>query len=284
MPKYRPTRWIVGVALSSVVLAVALQLLARPDQATRAAGDVAPQPVRPAAAPGTHPLDPAIALAQEVREHLAQVSDYTATFEKRERIGKALGEPQRIQLKLRHQSLSVYLNFQSPAAVEGREVIYVAGKNNGNLLVHVPGLLTSQLGTLELDPNGYLAMQGERHAITHIGLLGLVDQLIERGERDRRLGTEMKVEFTENVEIAGRKALRIEVNYLERHPSLEGSRAVVYLDTERKTPIRYEGYGWPENPGEAPPLVEEYTYSDIKFNVGLADFDFDKSNPAYAFP
>lgn len=284
MPKHRPTRWILGVAVSSIVLAVALQILARPDHASRAAGDVAPQPVRPEAAPGTHPLDPAIALAKEVRAHLAQVADYTATFEKRERIGATLGEPQRIQLKLRHQPLSVYLNFKTPAAVEGREVIYVAGQNNGNLLVHVPGLLTSQLGTLELDPNGYLAMQGERYSITHIGLLGLVDQLIERGERDRRLGAEMKVEFTENVEVAGRKALRIDVSYLEHHPSLEGSRAVVYLDTERKTPLRYEGYGWPEKPGEAPPLVEEYTYSDIQFNVGLTDLDFDKSNPAYAFP
>lgn len=284
MPKYRPTRWILGAAVSSIVLAVALQLLARSEQAPRAAGNVAPQPVRPAAAPGTHPLDPAIALAKEARKQLAQVSDYTATFEKRERIGKTLGKPQRIQLKLRQQPLSVYLKFQTPAAVEGREVIYVAGKNNGNLLVHVPGLLTSQLGTLELDPNGYLAMQGERYSITHIGLLGLVDQLIERGERDRRLGTEMKVDFTENVEVAGRKTLRIDVNYLERHPILEGSRAIVYLDVERKTPIRYEGYGWPEKRGEAPPLVEEYTYSDIEFNVGLTDRDFDKSNPAYAFP
>jgi outer membrane lipoprotein-sorting protein len=67
------------------------------------------------------------------------------------------------------------------------------------------------------------------------------------------------------------------------HASLDFHLARVFLDDELKMPIRYEAYGWPESPGAKPPLLEEYTYMDIKVNVGLADTDFDPSNPKYRF-
>ena len=39
----------------------------------------------------------------------------------------------------------------------------------------------------------------------------------------------------------------------------------------------------PTSPEAAPELVEEYTYTDLKLNVGLGDVDFDVSNTDYAF-
>ncbi|MGN6136394.1 MAG: DUF1571 domain-containing protein, partial [Aureliella sp.] len=36
-------------------------------------------------------------------------------------------------------------------------------------------------------------------------------------------------------------------------------------------------------PGDPPPLEEEYTYLDVQLNVGLKDIDFDPENPAYNF-
>jgi hypothetical protein len=49
-------------------------------------------------------------------------------------------------------------------------------------------------------------------------------------------------------------------------------------------PIRYAAWTWPEKAGEEPPLLEEYTYVDMKLNVGLTDKDFDPDNSAYNFP
>jgi hypothetical protein len=45
--------------------------------------------------------------------------------------------------------------------------------------------------------------------------------------------------------------------------------------------VRYESYDWPRTPGGQPELIEEYTYLNLKFNVGLTDADFDRGNPAY---
>ena len=36
-------------------------------------------------------------------------------------------------------------------------------------------------------------------------------------------------------------------------------------------------------PAEEPPLVEEYTYANLKFNLGFTDADFDVNNPQYGF-
>ncbi len=49
-------------------------------------------------------------------------------------------------------------------------------------------------------------------------------------------------------------------------------------------PIRYEQYDWSGVAGDRPELVEQYTYLDLKLNVGLTDADFDKRNPSYSFP
>jgi hypothetical protein len=39
----------------------------------------------------------------------------------------------------------------------------------------------------------------------------------------------------------------------------------------------------PKRSGGEPELHEEYTYLNVKTNVGLKDIDFDVSNPKYNF-
>ena len=60
--------------------------------------------------------------------------------------------------------------------------------------------------------------------------------------------------------------------------------AHIYIDDEIGVPIRYSSWGWPKTAGGKPILLEEYTYVNIKVNVGLKDKDFDHNNPEYAFP
>src|SRR5262245_30114741 len=74
-------------------------------------------------------LGDAIEFARNSREALRQVDDYTAVFSKTELVGRRYIE-QTMQLKLREQPFSVYLRFVSKRQ-KGREVIFVAGANDG---------------------------------------------------------------------------------------------------------------------------------------------------------
>ena len=47
--------------------------------------------------------------------------------------------------------------------------------------------------------------------------------------------------------------------------------------------MRYVAYHWPAAEKAAPPVMEEYTYVNVKVNVGLTDKDFDPENPEYKF-
>lgn len=59
--------------------------------------------------------------------------------------------------------------------------------------------------------------------------------------------------------------------------------AQVFIDEKLNIPIRYGAYDWPDSPESPNPVIEEYTYQNIKTNVGLTDSDFSYKNPAYRF-
>jgi hypothetical protein len=236
--------------------------------------------------PSSHPLDAALELAEEIREHLqSEVFDYTATLVKRERVKGKLGKEEHMEVKIRnprgqgesHVPLSVYLKFIPPSSSAGREVIWVDGRDNGQLHSYQFGIPVS------LDPNGALAMMGNKYPITEIGILRMAEKLIEKGRRDRELGS-CKVEIFEDQTVAGRACKLIQVTHDNRHAQFDFHIAQVYIDKELRAPIRYAAYLWPESASGQPPLEEEYTYSNLKLNVGLKEIDFDRENPEYHFP
>lgn len=244
--------------------------------------------------PGEHPLDPALRLATEALVHVQRdIVDYTCTIIKRERIAGVLNEYEYMEAKIRNRKtngdqiatpLSVYLSFVKPDSVKGREVIYVETQNNGKLIAHEGGLLGRV--TVALDPNGKLAMRGNLYPITEIGIENLVAKLIERGSRDKGFdptGKETTVEFKKGAKINKRSCLMLTVKHTVQRPQYEFEVAQVFLDDEFGIPVRYVAYGWPERPGDAQPVLEEYTYVNVKLNVGLADADFDPANNAYRF-
>lgn len=232
-----------------------------------------------AAEPGEHPLAPMIRWAKSLREDLSKIQDYTATLIKRERVGKQLLGPDHMALKFRQHPFSVYLRFLAPADIRGREVIYVEGLNDGKFLVHLTGV-QQILGTVALAPTNFFALTDNRHPITETGILNLVNRLIEVGEQDMKHGDcEVRVY---RVPVQSQETICIEVDHPQRRPYFLYHRARIYIDEARKLPVRFEAYDWPDATGQ-PPLLEEYTYLDLKLNVGLTDRDFDPANPAYGF-
>lgn len=247
------------------------------------------EPSIPAGAP--HPLDPAIQLAHQslglIRNDL---KDYTAVLVKRERIGDELSDHEFMFVKVRNRKVqnnqtvvpfSVYLAFLKPASVKGREVLYVENQNQGKLYAHEGGV-KRMLGTHSLDPTGYLAMAGQRYPLTDIGIENLVVKLIERGEKDKRFGT-CNVELVPGAKVGGRNCSILQVTHPIQQPHYEFHIAQIFMDDEWKIPVRYAAYSWPKKAGEEPEVIEEYTYQNLKFNVGLTDADFDIKNKEYNF-
>lgn len=223
----------------------------------------------------------------------ANVDDYSATLIKQELVGGMLGEAHEMTVKVqcRHRGgksddsepLRVYLRFERPESVAGREVIWAEDLHDGKLLAHEAGLLG--LLTVRLDPTGMIAMRGQKYPIFEIGLTNLLKKLIERGEKDRE-SSDVKVTITRDVDLDGALCDLIEVKRLRKTGGAEDfSLAEICFDRGLNLPLRYTAYGWPDDDSEAsqPPLLESYTYLNIQTNVGLNESDFDPDNPDYQF-
>ncbi len=272
-----------GACWASVLLLLGCPSLLRATDAPAAN----PSSTRPA----THTLDAAMKLARDcVAEIDRNVDDYTATIVKRERIGEKLGDEQYVFAKIRNRKtkdgklvtpFGVYMRFLKPVSVKGREVIWVEGQNDGKLVAHEAGILG--LLTAYLEPEGTIAMMGQRYPITKIGIQNLVEELIAKGESQRRYG-ECEVQFVKNTLVNKRKCTLIQVVHPHRREHFDFYRARIFIDDELNLPIRYAAWSWPEQPGGDPVLLEEYTYLNLKLNVGLTDRDFDHTNKEYQFP
>lgn len=236
-----------------------------------------------------HPLVPAIDIANDgLKSIRANIKDYTATLVKRERISGELMDHEFATIKVRHERVengkvvpfAVYLKFLKPKAIAGREVIWVKGMNNGKLVAHEGG--GSILPSVWLAPDGFLAMRGQKYPITEVGMENLAVKLIERANQDMQKGP-CQVQITPNFKVNGRNCTLLQVTHPEKDPKYLFHLARVYVDSELNIPIRYEAYLWPSTQGGKPELDEEYTYVDVKTNIGLTDADFDSNNPNYNF-
>jgi hypothetical protein len=236
-----------------------------------------------------HPLDRALELARSGLENMREnIFDYTAILVKRERVGDNLGEANYIRVKVRNPRkiegrevpFSIYMKFLKPRECAGREVIWVEGRNDNNLIAHETSPLL-RFKNFHLDPTGLLAMKGNKYPIYEAGLEKLVLKLIEKAERDRAAGL-CEVKYINGAQINKRSCRVIEVVHPQDCSPYEFHIAKVFIDDELEIPVRYVSYDWPQ-PGCNPQLIEEYTYINVELNVGLTDKDFDITNAEYNF-
>jgi hypothetical protein len=237
-----------------------------------------------------HPLSRALGIALDSYDYIQrEVRDYRCTFARRERVDGQLGGYEYIHAKVRHQRtladgakvpFGVYLKFLRPSTVQGREVLYVAGSYNDQLIVRNGGNSFSYV-TTELRPLSNMAMRGNRYPITEFGFENLLRRLIEVAHEDVTQGTECDIKFYEDAKINGRGCTGILVVHPNQTPTSRFHMARVFMDRQLQIPILFESYGWPDAPGGKPKLLEQYSYSDVELNVGLTDADFDRNHPDY---
>ena len=229
--------------------------------------------------PGEHPLMPALRLAEiSLKKFDQEVSDYSAMMIKQERIDGVLADQETAYIKVRNHPFGVYMFFLKPN--KGQECLYsdAPGEEQGKLNARGAGML-KRLGVMSLDPNGRIAMKGQKYPISKLGLRNLMTELIMVANNDVNFG-ECEVR-TAQCNINKRPSTLIEVVHPVKRNNFRFHKAELFIDNELQIPVRYAAYLWPEAPGQQPPLEEAYTYLNIKMNNGYTDIDFDKNNPEY---
>jgi hypothetical protein len=228
-------------------------------------------------------LEEALDLARRVAANLEEnVRDYTATVLKQERLGRELGPLEVCTVKIREKPFSAYMYFLAPENLKGQEALYVQGANDGKMFGHAGSGIRALAGTVQIPPNGPIAMLGQRYPITELGIANLTRRLIEVGEHDLKYG-ERYVWLDKNAKVGDRSCTSITVMHPVRRKAFIFHIARIFVDNELMVPVHYEAYDWPDKAGDPPVLLERYTYTNLKLNPGLTDADFDPKNPQYNF-
>ncbi len=209
----------------------------------------------------------------EMEKAYTQVQDYTATFYKQERVKGRLLAKETIQLKFR-KPFSVYMQWTDVFA--GREVVYQRGWNDDKIRAHQGSFPDV---TVNLRPDSSLAMRGNRHPITQVGL-GETINLIVRDARFSEHRPSDDVRYTDLGEfmIYGARSRCIEAIT----PSMlmspyYAAKAKICFNTKTMMPTRVTIWD------EQDHLLEDYGYANVQLNVGLTDADFSPDNPDYNF-
>jgi hypothetical protein len=252
-------------------------------------GKLAPPANKLSLVANNHPLKAVITYARKEQQYLQQyINDFTCRLVKRERIGGVLQDMQYIDMQVREhvtegqqtlQPLSLYLNFLAPTMVAGRKVIYVEGQNDNKLLVRNGGRRFEYV-VVDVDPNSPSAREETLVPVTDIGFSRLLAKMIDVLERHQQAdptGQNSKAEQVPGAKLNGRSCTVIRVTHPVQMKGLEFHRASVYVDDELHIPVRVDYADWPKQPGDKPPLIAEYTYTDLRLNVNLPASAFDRS-------
>ena len=231
------------------------------------------------AADESHPLYVPLQMAHKALEPLSDIQDYECVFTKRELIGKKLVKTS-MKLKFRDEPFSVYLKFIDTNA--GREVLYVKGQNNNNLLVREAGI-KALVGVVTLSPTGPDAMAENRHPVSSIGMKEMLNTVIKQWEAEAKLAGTRTQKRPDSKLSTGEICTVYESVHEKPNKDFKFHTTRLWIDDKSGLAIGVQQLGFPGKNDKEPPLIEEYFYSDLKLNRKLTDSDFDKSNKSYSF-
>ena len=241
-----------------------------------------------AAVAARHPLLAVIKFARAEKVYLQKnVRSLSCRLVKRERIEDVLQEHQFIDLELQEEVLGaqgverplrVFLTFLGPSEVKGRKVLFIAGENSGKMLVRKGGQRFSY-AIVRISPDSENAQRESLIPINELGFGQLLNHQI--GVLERHLQIDPKAENTRvehipEASINGRGCEVIRIVHDQPQPGLEFHIANVYIDHALHVPVRIDAAGWPEQPGEEPPVIAEYTYTNLRLNVDFPEATFDE--------
>jgi hypothetical protein len=215
-----------------------------------------------------------IKFSEPSQKAMEDVKDYTAVFTKTELI-RGRQSKQVMEMKFRTKPFSVYFKYLTgPEA--GRQAIFVDGKFGNRLVVKEAAGLGAIAGRLTFKLDDPKVMAENRYPVTNVGIGNLLNTAVTIWDRESKLeAAEVDVKFFPNAKLGDLPVEAVQLTHLKPLRDVKFHMSRVYFDKESKLPLRAERFGWPRQPGEKPPLVEDYIYTKLKTNVKLTDAHFD---------
>jgi hypothetical protein len=222
-------------------------------------------------------------LASNLRaaSRLEQITGYTATFRKQERLAGKLGPEQTLAMKVRNRPFAIYLKFLAPKA--GKEVVYAEGHHDNKVIAHNGDWTRRIVPRLAVPPDSAVALADTRHPVTDAGLVHLSKKLLHYRELDMG-DPDATTVLDRTTGLDGRPRLRSVHTHTRPDGRRPFARVEVLYDPETQYPIEISSYDWPAagHSGELE-LAEKYAYDDLNFDASFTASDFDPKNPDYAF-
>jgi outer membrane lipoprotein-sorting protein len=88
----------------------------------------------------------------------------------------------------------------------------------------------------------------------------------------------VEVTFLSGAKVGEVECEGFELKHLKHKSKEQFVLTRIYFDCHTKFPVQVEHFDGAEPNGSEKALVEKYTYTDIKTNVGLGESDFDRHN------
>ena len=205
----------------------------------------------------------------------AQVQGYTARFVRQEVVEGTLRPREEALLKFQRPGL-MYLRWIA-GPPEGREILFVPGRNDGRMLVRAPGWL-SRLVTVAMAPDSPRVLRESRHPVTDVGIGRLIELIVDNARRAAAAG---ELTLRAHGVVAGTAGPE---RRLEAILPRGGQRRYYCYRLELAVavgsglPVKATIYDWDNR------KVAHYEYLDLSLNPALTAGDFDAANPDYGFP
>ena len=213
------------------------------------------------------------------KQILEQTSDYSAQFKRQERISGSLLDPQAMNLKVRHAPFSLYMKWTE--GDKGRQLIYVKGQNEDNVLIQIGGMAGRLTGALPMAPDDPRVLAESRYPATSAGLLELTKIILAHHETDLQRVTGVTSEMRDGESFDNRPCYLTTLVYENPAINPDYHKSLILIDKELSVPVCVRNYTWVEGKPAATDgednLIEHYSYTGVQINTQLSDNDFEKS-------
>lgn len=200
------------------------------------------------------------------------IKDYTCILLKQEKVGGKMQGVETIELKYRVKPFGIYAKWID-GPFKDREALYNSVTAAKSLRVREGGALGVMPVTVPVD--SAIAKRGTNHLITEIGL-GYLLGMIRKDYQPASQAGDITRKDVGIQQIDGVNVYVMESS-LRKNPSnaYYCHRIKHYIDYLNSIEIKAEMYDWNDQ------IMESFTYTKLRLNVGLKDSDFDQNNPAY---
>lgn len=200
-----------------------------------------------------------------------QISDYTCTLEKKvNKDGVVYYDP---EISVKFKKPAHYYFKWGSGKFKGQEIIFAENRYHNKIVAHSGGLLG--FITIHLDPEGSIAMKRNHHSLRRSGMEKIFDILGESYNRYKITGYG-SISLMGESGMDGRDVWVIQGEFPE-NMGFYAAKIILCLDKVNTLPLKITVYDW------SGALYEEYSFHDLRINVGLDEKDFDPENIKYNF-